>query len=175
MLLGLNPAARRNTRSVWRTIFRHFNAFMPHSEHAHPRGRRIQPLRAFRRAWVGRLAPWILWETCSLGSLGVLHGSKAFKIASKLLQVGFLESIWAQLGAKLAPSWLKLGSCWAKLAQVGPMLAPKMASSENHPQKDMPYLLKTIHRMTCPTPQVGLKLAPCWLLVGSCWLHVGSC
>ena len=53
-----------------------------------------------------------------------MHGSRGLKIASKLLQVGFLEPIWVQLGAKLAPSWLKLGSCWShvgsKLAQVGP-------------------------------------------------------
>ena len=60
----------------------------------------------------------------------VLHGSGGLKMASELLQVDFLEPIWAQLGAKLAPSWLKLGLCWpqvgSNLAQVEPMLAPDL-------------------------------------------------
>ena len=57
-----------------------------------------------------------------------MYAPRGLKIATRLLQVSLLEPIWAQLGPKLAPSWLKLGPCWAQvgsnLAQVGPMLAP---------------------------------------------------
>ena len=78
----------------------------------------------FSNSTVPRIPPGLGWCIGHVGWLWALHGSRGLKIASKLLQVGFLEPIWAQLGAKLAPSWLKLGSCWAqvgsKLAQVGP-------------------------------------------------------
>ena len=88
------------------------------------------------------------------------------KITSTLLQVCFF---WGKMG----PTWSQVGS---KLAQVGVMLVQigsKLA-------QDGPcwlqggFLWKTLHAVTCPTPQVGLKLAPCWLHVGSMLAHVGS-
>ena len=85
-----------------------------------------------------------------------MYAPRGLKIASRLLQVGYLS----QFGSNLSPSWLQVGSSWA---HVG----PKLATSENHPQNDMPY--------PSSWPQVGSMLAPCWLHVGSCWLHVGSC
>ena len=55
----------------------------------------------------------------------VVYAPRGVKIASRLLQVGLLEPSWAQVGSKLVPSLLKLGSCWAQagsnLAHVGPM------------------------------------------------------
>ena len=59
-------------------------------------------------------------------SLKGFWASKLPQVGSKLAQVGLLEQIWAQVGSKLAPSWLKLGPSWVQvgsmLAHVGPML-----------------------------------------------------
>ena len=68
---------------------------------------------------------------------------------------------WSQV----APSRSRLAQVSSKLDPVGPMLAPSWLP------------LKNIRTVACPTSQVGLMLAPCWLLLGSCWLmldHVRS-
>ena len=72
---------------------------------------------------------WINFVTLgsNLVSL-VVYASRDLKIASRLLQDGLLEPIWAQLRPKMAPSWLKLGPCWAQVGSKLAQVAPKIGS-----------------------------------------------
>ena len=109
----------------------------------------------------------LCWMTSGiLGPAWLKRPRDSLKFASSWLSWGQVGSKLAQVGLMLGPSCLQVGSSW-------PMLAPSWLP------------LKTIRKVTCPTsqnhtqsdtpyhsnwPQVGSKLAPCWLMLAPCWL-----
>ena len=100
-----------------------------------------------------------------------VHASRGLRIASRLLQVGLLEPIWAQLGSKLVPSWLKLGPCWPCL-KLGLCWAhfrvPSHPWANPSPSRPLPCCLLASQTPTRPkmaksTPK-GLPKPPTWTL-----------
>ena len=102
-------------------------------------------------------------------------------IASRLLQVSSLQSIWIQPEPELVPSWLKMSPCWCQASSnleaiYVPMLGAISRFPEIAPSMGT-YIASRLLQVSLAQSiwiQPEPKLAPSWLKMIPCWRQAGS-